>query len=362
MIFRNNKGMALPLVLIVMLVATLLTTAILQFSVAELTHVSKTEKKMQAHYLARSGADAMAGHLIRNPSQVTSIAAKTSPTQMATGTIAPGKDFYLDVTGSPSDGVTISAKSSYDGITATSDLILEPVSAASIFRYVISSRQNLDVSRMKQVVGNLESRGSITRRHGVNPGDSPNSPIYYPSPIIPLLPSGGHLNIRNNQRVTLTESRFFSTINMAPNAHLEFRTQGNVLRIVVDTFTAKGNVTVNVVGGGRLELYITGRADFQTPLVVNDSDPNSLFIFLRDGIHLNISANGVINGYIYGPNSNVGIQSAHTTIKGAVIANSVSKSNNNASPSNGNVIFHPVSERIGNLDGVIILRRKLWRD
>ena len=42
---RDDKGMALPLVLIVMLVVTLLATAVLQFGVVESVQVSRNEKK-----------------------------------------------------------------------------------------------------------------------------------------------------------------------------------------------------------------------------------------------------------------------------------------------------------------------------
>ena len=57
---RNEKGVALPLVLIVMIVTMLLGTALWQYSMTDITHVSKEEKKMQAYYLARSGAELIA--------------------------------------------------------------------------------------------------------------------------------------------------------------------------------------------------------------------------------------------------------------------------------------------------------------
>lgn len=52
----NEKGWAMPLVLTVMVVVTLLGTALWQYSMTDLKHVSIEEKRMQAHYLARSGA------------------------------------------------------------------------------------------------------------------------------------------------------------------------------------------------------------------------------------------------------------------------------------------------------------------
>lgn len=52
----NEKGWAMPFVLMLVFIMTLLGTTLWQYSVKDLKHVSIEEKKMQAHYLARSGA------------------------------------------------------------------------------------------------------------------------------------------------------------------------------------------------------------------------------------------------------------------------------------------------------------------
>ncbi|MCG8400915.1 MAG: hypothetical protein MJA84_04885, partial [Firmicutes bacterium] len=56
---KNENGWALPTVLMVMLVVTLLGTALWQYSVAENLQVTKNEKQMQARYLARAGVEAV---------------------------------------------------------------------------------------------------------------------------------------------------------------------------------------------------------------------------------------------------------------------------------------------------------------
>jgi len=55
--FFNQKGWAMPLVLMLVFVMTLLSTALWQYSMRDLKDVSMEEKKLQAHYLARSGAE-----------------------------------------------------------------------------------------------------------------------------------------------------------------------------------------------------------------------------------------------------------------------------------------------------------------
>ena len=53
--FSNEKGYALPLVLIVMIVFILLSTALWHFGTAETVQVARAENRAKAHYLARSG-------------------------------------------------------------------------------------------------------------------------------------------------------------------------------------------------------------------------------------------------------------------------------------------------------------------
>jgi hypothetical protein len=58
MIPKKNKGSALIVVIMIMVVMTILGMAILNISLSETKQASNEDKKMQAHYLARSGAEA----------------------------------------------------------------------------------------------------------------------------------------------------------------------------------------------------------------------------------------------------------------------------------------------------------------
>jgi Tfp pilus assembly protein PilV len=48
----NNRGVAMPLVLVVIFVISLLGTALWQYSITDTMHVSMDGKGMQAYYLA----------------------------------------------------------------------------------------------------------------------------------------------------------------------------------------------------------------------------------------------------------------------------------------------------------------------
>ncbi len=70
MAIKNESGMAMPLALIIMLVITMLGAALWKYSMADLKHVSIEEKKMQAHYYARSGAEIIASRIVLNNDEI----------------------------------------------------------------------------------------------------------------------------------------------------------------------------------------------------------------------------------------------------------------------------------------------------
>lgn len=66
---KNKQGWTILLALLIMVVFFLLGTALWSYSTSELMGVSRDEKQMQAHYLARSGRD-ITVDLLRNKTQL----------------------------------------------------------------------------------------------------------------------------------------------------------------------------------------------------------------------------------------------------------------------------------------------------
>ncbi len=360
MFVNNRNGLALPLVLLAMLTASLLGIATWQYSVTDTMHVALDADRMQAHYLARSGADALAEFLVRNPSRATEMIAKTA-TNKATGTLGNDKNFQVNVTGDPKSLITITSEGKSGEATESLMLDLTPLTAKEIFNNAIFSKANLDVTAMKSVTGDLESAGNIFAPSDYRYRVVRNSERVFSSPLIPSLPidpSGINISVNNNETRTITGNFAYDTIAMAPNATLVFDNRGGVQQVAVRSLTTKGNISV--VGAGRLELYITGSADFQTPLVVNHNNPNNLFVFLADNTTLAIQANGQINAFIYGPNANVQIQSGNSIVNGAIIANLIVK-NDIGYASNSSVNFRQIDHGIRPLTAIVSFRRSVWR-
>ena len=368
MVLREQKGIALPLVLITMIVLGLLGTVVLQFGTTDAKQTARDVHSTQAYYAARAGADAMAEHLIKNPNEIVSIANKTSPSQMAAGELTTGQTFEVDVFGDPDAGVTIMATGESNGVIRRVGLELARMDAAAVFEDVIYTYADLDVSQMKTIEGDVTSAGDIITSPDYDGTATPDTWRYYPSPDVPEnLPThpvyGLNLSIDNHYTATINDNYYFSSISMQPQGKLVFETTGDeVLQVVIDQFLTRGNVLIDTSAGGRVELFITGSADIQTPLVVNSGDPNDLVIYLADGAKFNMIANGTTHAYIYGPYAEVAIQSAHSTVLGAIVADLVVRMPDGLQPSIGNVIFHPIDDAFGPLPAVPMMTRNLWRD
>ena len=71
LLIKNNKGGALLLALIILTAAFLFGTTLLHIAMADNNHSVYQNKKNQAHFLARSGAQAFADYIVDNPDDLT---------------------------------------------------------------------------------------------------------------------------------------------------------------------------------------------------------------------------------------------------------------------------------------------------
>lgn len=84
---KNQNGSALPLVLVTMLVLSILGSTLLLLNTTETRQVAREEKRVQAYYIARSGAEAIAEYIIINPYEADELITEVSstPTKLGKG-------------------------------------------------------------------------------------------------------------------------------------------------------------------------------------------------------------------------------------------------------------------------------------
>lgn len=319
---NNERGAALPLVLTIVIVMSLLGTAIWQYSVTDTLNVSREEHKMQAYYLARSGADLVASAIITNSVSAAALinAPKSSPVNLGDGS------FEVDVAGNLNN-ITINSTGIVNDVSQSTNLSLTKLTPKEIFNNVIYAKEPYDVTKMN-VSGSLESNNTIGTSSGYGYAVKPNSSRYFPPPIIPNLTSKGSLSVGNKDTTTVNEDGEYTSIDVSNGGTLIFDTKGGTLRIVTSTLTSKD--TIRVIGGGTLLLYIRNTAYISTKGIFNDVDKNNLVLFLADGVNVSFTDQAGMDfyGYIYGPTATVDLQSAKSSITGALIANDFNGSNN----------------------------------
>ncbi|QGG46578.1 hypothetical protein [Heliorestis convoluta] len=120
----NEKGWSLPLVLIIVLVMMMVSTALWQYAMVDLKHVTIDEKRMQAHYLARSGADLVLAYLDEDPDEqqdrLEELKGKTSTQQVYNN---QSVSFTVEII---DDGRALKSTGFVDDVTETLYVVIDP--------------------------------------------------------------------------------------------------------------------------------------------------------------------------------------------------------------------------------------------
>jgi type II secretory pathway pseudopilin PulG len=339
----------LAMVMMVMVVLTILGMALLSLSVAETKQVSNQEKRMKAHYLAQAGADSVAEHIIDNPSSINALNGKKSAPNSSLSNV--NESFEVEVTELGNGTIELKSIADVRGVKDTATLSLSKLTALDVFKHVVFSNGNLDISGMDEVTGDIGTNGTITVGNADRGPDDQNFEDldwHLDAPDFPTLTPQSY-----NDEDTISADGEYSTIETNPSSTLTFvTTPGNKLRIVVANLLIKGNI--EVTGEGTLELYIKNSAEFQTPRLVNDGDPNKVLIFLADGSTLRLSSGMEFMGYIFGPGADI-TEWSGAKITGAVVANNFS--------ANGNPSLHYIepSDTLDTTDIIIGYKRDNWK-
>lgn len=344
---KNEKGAALVVVIAVFMVLTILSGTFITVSTFEQKNSIREEKRIKAYYAARSGADAAAQSLINNVNNARNLLNATNPSTV-TGS-ASGGTFSATVTKENDGNITIQSTGTVGGISNATGLKLIKLTSSDIFdRAVFSNSSSLLDLVSVTVTGSVEARGDIHMANGFPESDiHRNSDRYFASPVFPA-PKPNPQPLSGD---TISASDEYSEISKN-NGTLTFNTGGNVLTVVVGTLYLKCDIVIN--GGGRVLLYVRNSANFQTPDLFN-INPSSLIVYLADGITCNIQANGEFNGYIYGPNANITIESSQTHIRGSIIGNVIAHNSNPA------ITYVPIDNGVDISTTIIGYKRDSWQ-
>jgi hypothetical protein len=317
---NNNKGSALAMVLIIMLVMIILGTALINTAVAENKFAKHHEDKLQAYYIARSGAQAIAEYMLKDANgDAADFIGKTSDWNSQVG----GGSFQVTVEDDTVNNVVnIISLGEFNSHQETANIRVTRSSdgVGGIFQYAIAAKNNISVSSN----GNqTEIHGSIATKEGtVSIGNAvvTNDIVYDPEMLFPPItlppnrdPAIAYDEILGNININNSTGPIIASSSSAP----KYISAGNIIL---------QNSEFQVTGNGVVHLYVEGNIDLRTNSKFNVANTAKLYIYVSGNRTIKIIGNGAQNNiFLYAPDSHVEWNNAqpNNDFFGSIIANSV---------------------------------------
>jgi hypothetical protein len=378
----NNGGFALASVLIIILVLMILGTALLSVVFSDTKHAIYSENNLEAHFLARSGADIVSNDIIMNRAIPTGIIGVKRDLSDTFGT----KSYTVDSITTIGNKINVVVSGEANGILDKVTLELDVVAGEETVFQRPFHVNNLVVSTNLDI--NYPSGFTDAERLAHKPLSGADAqPFVYPSPTIasPILPKNSPfaLTITNGQTVQLNTSKSFSNVTIdggrlllnsvigstlqlviedtlevtkhgSDNGVIEVTGDGNV-EIYVDTMTFNQDTQLLITGEARVKLFVMTTAMINNPLTnisnTSISTPDQLMIILNDYAVLDLGSNANLTAYVYGPKATIYMNSNSTTINGALIGNVFNKNDGSNAP-NGVINYIPPDDSYPEYNGV----------
>ncbi len=378
-LLNNQKGMALPLVLVILVVLALLGTALWQYSISELRNVANEGDKAQAFYAARSGAETVARYIKNNPAIADELFDDSSTTvsniiELGNEYLGEIGDVQVTVNELEEDKIEIISTGFFNGIEQNVSILLElkefPAPDAVV---VTTSANHVEFHRNMTVSGSIVSGGPITLPNSYNTTlytHVPNyqfPPDYFKRVVVPDNPDVNLANqtIGNNQVYTISGNQHHEitalTVNNGGTLKFDFASSGSdtTAILVVSDLDLKNGSTIQIVGTGKVEIYIRNTATMHGPNITYPSGAQLNF-YLAEGCEVSLNGNVQFDGLFYGPyDTHVKMQS-NTSVYGAMIVGTLSgQGGNNQIGANGTALTY--YEGFGDLEFLPIVNQLHWK-
>ena len=373
---KSEKGLAMPLVLVILIVITLLGTALWQYGMSELNFSVRDEKRARAYYLARAGAESVALDLMRNPNNVIDLELAVDEVIASDKTDFENElgikvgEIEVEIKRITDYSIKITGVGKVDDIKQDVSIIME---ALEPFDGVIYSMNDVNFQQQCDVIGNIVSGGNIYWQNDLleeHPKASDGYTIthgrelIFPEPVFPDSPASyteNTLNINNeinmsagvlpdpDQEGLLAADKGYKKIaiqndgklvidatlgsitvhtidfSMANNGELELMTRAGS-ELIINVANDMELKKVRIKGDGVAKIYIkSGELIAQTPHANILDAGAQLIVFLGEGSLMNVQASGpkgYFQGLVYGPNATVQLQ-GNANFKGSMIVDRV---------------------------------------
>lgn len=313
-LLQSKKGSTLPIVLTVLVVVIIFSVTALTIGSASMKQTQNQELRLQAYYLARSGAHAVASHIIKKADQSTEAQMNTFIDNLvAAGTSDAFKlddsdegDIRVTVTEDPSNGLLVSSTAAIGGISKTVSVgigVTKKESTGMVIDKMVYASGGLILNNHTKIDGNVAVQGTLGIDNNCEiTGEitymtaTPSYPeLVYPS--LPLAPTSevnskleiknrsidinqskryksgisienkGIFNINNNSGSTAMTLYIDNDLTIANGGKMVFNLGDQNINIVANKLSSTGNFVINRASGkkGVVNLFIKqdGNLDIQ---------------------------------------------------------------------------------------------------
>ena len=282
-----------------MVVLMILGTAVLKVAVAENRFSKKSEDKIQAYYVARAGAQAVAEYMIEDAHRDASeLVGKTSA---VTEHSDMGGQFQVTVSEIPSsNNLSIISTGEFNGVKQTAKILLEGSDSGigGIFNHALAVKESITVSN--NAGNNITITGTVASNGDINLGNQStldpskifkNQNLIFPAIVVPT-------------GVTVTNLGTINLQNKETSAKLSVSSGGKTY-YRANSITVKDN-SIDVTGKGSVHLYVYGDIDLDTKSNFNVSNDVLFYIYIIGEKNVTFSGKGDQNNVmVYAPDSTI---------------------------------------------------------
>lgn len=324
---RNERGAALPMVYILSMALLILGASLFAVSLGQASRTIVQEKREQAFYIAKSGADAIAAYIIDNY-RVTALTDTTITNlnnHYLNQDIPFGNGaFRVKVSRDPSDSnvIVIESTGTVDNVANRTNLTLGPDGPIINMTHAILSKGDIDVGGSIVVnyggdvaaVGDIKGIGEGNLDGGrLQPGYTGEFPpeIPFPSvldPEVSLTPGS-----------TVTKSANYGNYNGGGfDIHVA---DSKDIHIIFNQFKINGIINITGSGTGAVHIY-TNEINSVGSFIINNLGKKVVILYAQGSIDLTgaFTLNGVL---LYAPNSKFTHGEGSVSITGAMITNNL---------------------------------------
>jgi hypothetical protein len=323
-LFKDERGIALPLALIVMLVVSLLGVSLWQYSMTDNIQVTRQDNQMKAYYIARSGAESTASWMKHNNGN--SLLGKTSA-----GNAFGDGSYTVRVNEGPGNRVYVESIATVNGVSETVKLAMRKVSyfgaGEALFDNAVYASSVVILGGNVNILGNVQSGGTLTINgnavsingtFGIKKMDYPEA--IFPDGLTNALPF--NLDIGNKATTNIFDGQRYGSVKT--KSDLIFTPNGNTMVVRMSKLETQ-NAAIKVNGPGRVLLYIDDLLDLKGDVLCS---PEQFLVFAAPGAVVSLpKGNSQFNGYVYGPGCNLDF-SGTQNFRGAIIAGTAHTSGN----------------------------------